>query len=112
MGHETEKILLKEPETNHIEMSDRFYVNDSFTSKYHCVKLKQIREKSENISEQQEQLSKVERDRENEINAAITRIMKAHRTMGHAELINEVHGIDKICSNCFPRLLFCRSHIN
>ena len=98
MGPKREKILLKEPASSNIEMSDRFYVNDSFTSKYHCVKLKQIREKSESTSEQQELQSKVESDREHEINASIVRIMKAHRTMGHTELIHEVGSIDEISS--------------
>lgn len=53
--------------------------------------MKQIREKSDSNKEQVEIQNKIETARRNQIDAAIVRIMKAHKTMEHTQLIIEVY---------------------
>ena len=90
MGKPTQRIFLKEPKTKEIQSSDRFMVNDSFTSKLYRVKINPITAKTENDPERQETRNKVEDDRKHEIDAAIVRIMKTRKTMSHTQLITEV----------------------
>ncbi|CAF1210362.1 unnamed protein product [Rotaria sordida] len=89
-GNITQQILFNESNNNNIQSSDRFYVNDSFTSKLHRIKIKSIITGSENDFEQRETRKQVQRGRRHEIDAAIVRIMKTHKTMGHSELITGV----------------------
>ena len=84
-------ILRKEPNNDTIQLNDQFYINDSFISKQFRIKLKQIREKSDSNKEQVEIQNKIETARRNQIDAAIVRIMKAHKTMEHTQLIIEVY---------------------
>ncbi|CAF2083747.1 unnamed protein product [Rotaria magnacalcarata] len=84
------KVLVKQPKRSDIQPNDRFYVNDSFKSKHYFVKVKQMRRKSESNQERQEAQLKVEIIRHHEIDAAIVRIMKMHKTMQHIALIMKV----------------------
>jgi cullin 3 len=90
MGKPTQRILIKEPKTKEIQSSDRFIINDSFTSKLYRVKINPITAKTENDPERQETRNKVEDDRKHEIDAAIVRIMKTRKTMSHTQLVAEV----------------------
>jgi cullin 3 len=90
MGKSSQRILLKEPKTKEIQPTDRFLVNDSFTSKLYRVKINPITAKTETDPERHETRNKVDDDRKHEIDAAIVRIMKTRKTMLHPQLIAEV----------------------
>jgi cullin 3 len=90
MGKPSQRIFLKEPKTKDIQSTDRFIINDSFTSKLYRVKINPITAKTENDPERQETRNKVEDDRKHEIDAAIVRTMKTRKTMPHTQLVAEV----------------------
>ncbi|KAJ8974424.1 hypothetical protein NQ317_002452 [Molorchus minor] len=80
----------KIPKTKEIESSHEFYVNDSFTSKLHRVKIQTVAAKGESEPERRETRNKVDEDRKHEIEAAIVRIMKSRKRMAHNILVTEV----------------------
>lgn len=90
MGKATQRILIKNPRTKDIEPPHEFYVNDSFTSKLHRVKIQTVAAKGESEPERRETRNKVDEDRKHEIEAAIVRIMKARKRMPHNVLVAEV----------------------
>ncbi|XP_069692217.1 cullin-3 [Periplaneta americana] len=90
MGKATQRILIKNPKTKDIEPNHMFYVNDSFTSKLHRVKIQTVAAKGESEPERRETRNKVDEDRKHEIEAAIVRIMKARKRMPHNVLVAEV----------------------
>ncbi|XP_018577843.1 cullin-3 [Anoplophora glabripennis] len=90
MGKATQRILIKNPKTKDIEASHEFYVNDSFTSKLHRVKIQTVAAKGESEPERRETRNKVDEDRKHEIEAAIVRIMKSRKRMAHNILVTEV----------------------
>lgn len=59
MGKATQRILIKNPKTKEIESNHEFYVNDSFTSKLHRVKIQTVAAKGENEPERRETRNKV-----------------------------------------------------
>lgn len=91
MGKIGQRIFLKEPKTKEIAPTDRFSVNDSFTSKLYRVKINPLVTKIESDPERQETRNKVDDDRKHVIDAAIVRIMKMRKHMTHTQLITEVH---------------------
>jgi len=90
MGKINQRILSKEPKCKEIQSTDRFIVNDSFTSKLFRVKINPITTKIETDPERQETRNKIDDDRRHIIDAAIVRIMKTRRTSTHTQLISEV----------------------
>ncbi|XP_063913402.1 cullin-3 isoform X2 [Zophobas morio] len=90
MGKATQRILIKNPKTKEIESNHEFYVNDSFTSKLHRVKIQTVAAKGESEPERRETRNKVDEDRKHEIEAAIVRIMKSRKRMPHNILVTEV----------------------
>ncbi|BES88572.1 cullin 3 [Nesidiocoris tenuis] len=90
MGKASQRILIKTPKTKEIEASHVFFVNDTFTSKLHRVKIQTVAAKGESEPERKETRNKVDEDRKHEIEAAIVRIMKARRRMAHNVLVAEV----------------------
>ncbi|XP_019868057.2 cullin-3-A isoform X2 [Aethina tumida] len=90
MGKATQRILIKNPKTKEIESTHEFYVNDSFTSKLHRVKIQTVAAKGESEPERRETRNKVDEDRKHEIEAAIVRIMKSRKRMPHNILVTEV----------------------
>ncbi|CAG7825226.1 unnamed protein product [Allacma fusca] len=90
MGKASQRILIKQPKTKEIEQSHVFFVNDSFTSKLHRVKIQTVAAKGESEPERKETRSKVDEDRKHEIEAAIVRIMKARKKLPHSSLVAEV----------------------
>ncbi|XP_022902233.1 cullin-3 isoform X1 [Onthophagus taurus] len=90
MGKPTQRILIKNPKTKDIEPSHEFFVNDSFTSKLHRVKIQTVAAKGESEPERRETRNKVDEDRKHEIEAAIVRIMKSRKRMAHNLLVTEV----------------------
>lgn len=81
MGKATQRILIKNPKTKEIEPSHVFFVNDTFSSKLHRVKIQTVAAKGESEPERRETRNKVDEDRKHEIEAAIVRIMKARKKM-------------------------------
>jgi cullin 3 len=69
--------------------SDQFAVNDQFSSKLVRVKIQAVSSKGESEPERKETRQKVDDDRKHEIEAAIVRIMKARKRLGHNSLITE-----------------------
>nr|CAI5860540.1 unnamed protein product [Callosobruchus analis] len=90
MGKATQRVLIKNPKTKEIENNHEFYVNDSFTSKLHRVKIQTVAAKGESEPERRETRNKVDEDRKHEIEAAIVRIMKSRKRMAHNILVTEV----------------------
>jgi len=90
LGKASQRILIKNPKSKEMEPSHMFYVNDTFTSKLHRVKIQTVAAKGESEPERRETRSKVDDDRKHEIEAAIVRIMKARKKMPHNILVTEV----------------------
>lgn len=94
MGKSSQRILCRHGSGREIENSDVFSVNDNFTSKLTRIKVLPV-STGRNISEhdQQEQdetRAKVDDDRKHEIEAAIVRVLKARKKIGHNDLVSEV----------------------
>eukprot|EP01137_Pigoraptor_chileana_P025945 Opistho-2@96193 len=83
------RILTKEPKTREVGALHTFGVNEKFTCKLFRIKIQAIASK-ETDAECAETRSKVDDDRKHEIEAAIVRVMKARKTMDHANLVSEV----------------------
>nr|OQO29530.1 hypothetical protein B0A51_02622 [Rachicladosporium sp. CCFEE 5018] len=81
--------LRKHPRSRDISPTDTFTVNTSFTHKLYRVKINAIQLK-ETAAENKETHIRVAEDRNFETQAAIVRIMKARKKIGHAELVGEV----------------------
>ncbi|PSC70166.1 cullin 3 [Micractinium conductrix] len=83
-------VLRKEPMSRDVKPGDVFSVNDAFTSKLYKVKIGMVAAQRESEGEKAETREKVEEDRKPQIEAAIVRIMKSRKRLGHNELIGEV----------------------
>ena len=90
LGKNNQRVLLKESRTKDIQSNDKFFVNDSFTSKLFRVKINPIITKVESDPERQETRTRVDDDRKHIVDAAIVRIMKTRRVATHTHLITEV----------------------
>lgn len=85
------RLLLKRPMSKNIEPSDRFSVNDKFTSKYTRFKVGIIAaNKAETEKEKKDTNEHIERDRGIQIEACVVRVMKSRKTLSHQELMVEV----------------------
>jgi len=90
-GKENQRLIIKTPATsNEIEMSDVFYINSNFVSKSQKVKFLPFQAKYETDLERQATIRRVTEDHKHEIEAAIIRVIKAHKIINHNDLINEV----------------------
>ncbi|KAK0736900.1 Cullin family-domain-containing protein [Apiosordaria backusii] len=83
------RVLTKAPKGRDVNPTDTFTVNRAFTDPKFRVKINQIQLK-ETKEENKETHERVARDRQFETQAAIVRIMKSRKTMGHAQLVAEV----------------------
>lgn len=83
------KVLLKSPKGREVNDTDTFAFNDKFTDARFRVKINQIQLK-ETKEENKETHKRVAEDRHYETQAAIVRIMKSRKKIGHNELIVEV----------------------
>ncbi|KAF2453130.1 Cullin family-domain-containing protein [Lineolata rhizophorae] len=81
--------LAKKPKGRDINPGDQFAVNPSFTTDKYRVKINQVQLK-ETKEENKETHERVAADRNFETQAAIVRIMKSRKKIGHQELIAEV----------------------
>ncbi|KAF2011380.1 Cullin-domain-containing protein [Aaosphaeria arxii CBS 175.79] len=80
--------LTKHPKGREIAPTDVFTLNASFTDPKYRVKINTVQLK-ETPQENKETHERVAQDRNYETQAAIVRIMKARRRIGHAELVAE-----------------------
>lgn len=83
------KVLHKTPRGREVGETDTFSFNDKFTDPRFRVKINQIQLK-ETKEENKETHQRVAADRHYETQAAIVRIMKSRKKIGHNELIVEV----------------------
>lgn len=81
--------LLKQPQGKDINAGDQFIVNANFTHPKYRVRINQIQLK-ETKQENKETHKRVAEDRNFECQAAVVRVMKSRKTIGHSELIAEV----------------------
>ncbi|KAK3901669.1 hypothetical protein C8A05DRAFT_34641 [Staphylotrichum tortipilum] len=83
------RVLTKHPKGREVAPTDTFAVNKGFTDPKFRVKINQIQLR-ETRDENRETHERVAADRQFETQAAIVRIMKSRKTMGHAQLVAEV----------------------
>jgi len=81
--------LRKEPQGKDINAEDKFTVNQTFSHPKYRVRINQVQLK-ETKQENKETHERVAEDRNFECQAAIVRIMKSRKTIGHSELVAEV----------------------
>ncbi|KAL5701175.1 hypothetical protein ACHQM5_026540 [Ranunculus cassubicifolius] len=78
------KILLKEPNTRKIEPNDAFEFNSKFTDK-----MRRIKVPLPHFEEKKKVIEDVDKDRKFQIDAALVRIMKSRKVLGHQQLVLE-----------------------
>ena len=83
------RVLNKIPKGRDVNDTDLFTVNLNFVDVKYRIKINQIQAK-ETKQENKETHERVAADRNFETQAAIVRIMKARKTIAHAELVSEV----------------------
>ena len=88
------RVLTKLPKGKDMKGSDTFTVNLSFSDPKYRVKINQIQLK-ETREENNATHERIAQDRRFETQAAIVRIMKSRKSMGHAELVAEVINLTK-----------------
>lgn len=83
------RVLTKHPKGKDVKSTDTFTYNKAFTDPKVRVKINQIQLK-ETKEENKAMHERIAQDRRFETQAAIVRIMKSRKQMGHAELVAEV----------------------
>lgn len=78
------KILAKEPNTRTISPNDSFEFNSKFTDKMRRIKIP-----LPPVDERKKVIEDVDKDRRYAIDAAIVRIMKSRKVLGHQQLVLE-----------------------
>lgn len=86
--------LTKHPKGKEVATSDTFTINKTFSDPKLRIKINQIQLK-ETKEENKATHDRIEQDRRFETQAAIVRVMKARKTMGHGELVAEVINLTK-----------------
>ncbi|XP_019776530.1 cullin-4A [Delphinus delphis] len=84
------RVLIKSPRGREVEDGDRFVFNGEFKHKLFRIKINQIQMK-ETVEEQASTTERVFQDRQYQIDAAIVRIMKMRKTLGHNLLVSELY---------------------
>lgn len=95
------RVLSKHPKGRDVNPTDTFTFNKAFTDPKYRVKINQIQLK-ETKEEVKATHDKVAQDRRYETQAAIVRIMKSRKSMGHAELVAQVITMTKKRGNLEP----------
>lgn len=98
------RVLSKHPKGRDVKPTDTFTFNNSFTDPKYRVKINQIQLK-ETKEENKATHERIVQDRRFETQAAIVRIMKSRKTMGHAELVAEVINLTKKRGSVEPALI-------
>nr|XP_060625623.1 cullin-4A isoform X1 [Anolis sagrei ordinatus] len=84
------RVLNKSPRGKDVEDGDKFTFNADFKHKLFRIKINQIQMK-ETVEEQVSTTERVFQDRQYQIDAAIVRIMKMRKTLGHNLLVSELY---------------------
>uniref|UniRef100_A0A8C3YHQ9 Cullin-4A n=1 Tax=Catagonus wagneri TaxID=51154 RepID=A0A8C3YHQ9_9CETA len=84
------RVLVKSPKGKEVEDGDKFFFNAEFKHKLFRIKINQIQMK-ETVEEQVSTTERVFQDRQYQIDAAIVRIMKMRKTLGHNLLVSELY---------------------
>nr|ACG69447.2 cullin 4A isoform 1 (predicted) [Otolemur garnettii] len=84
------RVLTKSPKGKEVEDADKFIFNGDFKHKLFRIKINQIQMK-ETVEEQVSTTERVFQDRQYQIDAAIVRIMKMRKTLGHNLLVSELY---------------------
>uniref|UniRef100_A0A8C6ZU97 Cullin-4A n=1 Tax=Nothoprocta perdicaria TaxID=30464 RepID=A0A8C6ZU97_NOTPE len=84
------RVLIKNPKGKDVEDGDKFMFNGDFKHKLFRIKINQIQMK-ETVEEQVSTTERVFQDRQYQIDAAIVRIMKMRKTLGHNLLVSELY---------------------
>lgn len=79
------RVLLKAPDTKRVSPGDTFTVNAAFTDRMRRVKIP-----VPNVEDRRRVVAEVDKDRAHAVDAAIVRVMKARKTLTHAQLTGEV----------------------
>jgi hypothetical protein len=88
------RVLTKHPKGRDVDTTDTFTFNKAFSDPKYRVKINQIQLK-ESKEENKATHERIAQDRRFETQAAIVRIMKSRKKMGHAELTAEVINMTK-----------------
>lgn len=88
------RVLTKHPKGRDVKKTDTFTFNAAFSDPKYRVKINQIQLK-ETKEENKATHERIAQDRRFETQAAIVRIMKSRKTMGHSELVAEVINLTK-----------------
>ena len=88
------RVLTKHPKGRDVKPTDTFTFNKGFTDPKYRVKINQIQLK-ETKEDNKATHERIAQDRRFETQAAIVRVMKSRKTMGHAELVAEVINLTK-----------------
>ncbi|EGX89303.1 nuclear pore complex subunit Nup192, putative [Cordyceps militaris CM01] len=88
------RVLSKHPKGREVKKTDTFTFNAAFSDPKYRVKINQIQLK-ETKEENTATHERIAQDRRFETQAAIVRIMKSRKSMGHAELVAEVITLTK-----------------
>ncbi|KJZ72870.1 hypothetical protein HIM_07814 [Hirsutella minnesotensis 3608] len=88
------RVLSKHPKGREVKTTDTFTFNKGFADPKYRVKINQIQLK-ETKEENKATHERIAQDRRFETQAAIVRIMKSRKHMGHAELVAEVINLTK-----------------
>ncbi|CAI9785623.1 unnamed protein product [Fraxinus pennsylvanica] len=78
------KILVKEPNTRSVSLTDYFEFNSKFTDR-----MRRIRIPLPPVDERKKIVEDVDKDRRYAIDASIVRIMKSRKVLGHQQLVME-----------------------
>ncbi|KAH0624556.1 hypothetical protein JD844_032163 [Phrynosoma platyrhinos] len=84
------RVLNKNPRGKDVDDGDKFTFNSDFKHKLFRIKINQIQMK-ETVEEQVSTTERVFQDRQYQIDAAIVRIMKMRKTLGHNLLVSELY---------------------
>ncbi len=82
-------MLRKEPKGREIDEGDSFHFDGSFKHPLFRIKINSIQMR-ETEADNEQTTERVFQDRQHQIDAAIVRIMKARKSLGHSLLISEL----------------------
>ena len=89
LAHPNTKVLLKKPNVKTLEPTDMFKLNPKFQSQLLKVTIPSMRY-SVNNKRRDEEENAIQKQRKNQMDAAIVRIMKTRKTLRHNRLVAEV----------------------
>jgi cullin 3 len=90
MAHPKVRLLLKRPNSKDLADDHKFKFNTKFTDKRVRVQIGVLEAKQKKKSSGEEMPKQIMEARKNRVEAAIVRIMKARKTLSHANLVAEV----------------------